>query len=55
MTVGLVLAILARREIKASNGQLGGLALANVVIALNLLALIYIAFLIGPSLWRALT
>jgi hypothetical protein len=33
--IGLVLGIVARRRIKASNGQLGGIALANIAIALN--------------------
>jgi hypothetical protein len=52
--VGLVLGIIARRRIKASNGQLGGLALANIAIALNLVTLSYFVLVIGPSFWRAL-
>jgi hypothetical protein len=52
--IGLVLGIVARRKIKSSNGQLGGLVLANIAIALNLVALIYVVFVIGPSLWTAL-
>jgi hypothetical protein len=51
---GLVLGIVARRRIKASNGQLGGLVLANIAIALNLVTLIFLVVFIGPSLWRAL-
>jgi ribosomal protein L40E len=51
---GLVLGIIARRQIKSSNGRLGGLALANIAIALNLVTLIYVVFVIGPALWRAL-
>jgi len=54
MIVGLVLGIIARRRIKASNGQLGGLVLANIAIALNLVALIFVVFVIGPSFLRAL-
>ena len=34
--VGLVLGIVARRQIRSSDGRLGGLALANLAIALNL-------------------
>ena len=45
--------IIARRRIKASDGQLGGLVLANIAIALNLVALAYIVLVIGPSFWRA--
>jgi hypothetical protein len=52
--IGLVLGIVARRRIKASNGQLGGLALANIAIVLNLVTLGYLVFVIGPSFWRAL-
>ena len=51
---GLVLGIVARQQIKSSNGRLGGLALANIAIALNLVVLIYVVFVIGPSLWKAL-
>ena len=49
--IGLVLGIIARRRIKASNGQLGGLALANIAIALNLVTLSYFVLVIGPSFW----
>jgi hypothetical protein len=52
--IGLVLGIVARRQIKASDGRLGGLALANIAIALNLVPLIYILVVIVPSLWKAL-
>jgi hypothetical protein len=52
--IGLILGIVARRRIKASNGQLGGLALANIAIALNLVTLIFIVVVIAPSFWRAL-
>lgn len=52
--VGLVLGIVARRQIKSSDGRLGGLALANIAIALNLLPLIYILVVIMPSLWKAM-
>jgi hypothetical protein len=52
--IGLVLGIVARRRIKASNGDLGGLALANIAIALNLVTLSYVVVVIGPSFWRAL-
>lgn len=53
IVIGLVLGIIARRRIKASDGQLGGLVLANIAIALNLVALAYIVLVIGPSFWRA--
>jgi hypothetical protein len=52
--IGLVLGIVARRQIKASNGRLGGLALANIAIALNLVWLIYILVVIVPSFWKAM-
>jgi predicted lipid-binding transport protein (Tim44 family) len=52
--IGLVLGIVARRRIKASNGLLGGLALANIAIALNLVTLIYILVVIVPSFWKAM-
>ena len=52
--IGLVLAIVARRQIKSSNGRLGGLALANIAIALNLVPLIYILVVIVPSFWKAM-
>ena len=55
IVIPLVLGIIARRRIKASNGRLGGLALANIAIALNLVSLTYIVFVIGPPLWKALT
>jgi hypothetical protein len=54
IVIGLVLGIVARRRIKASNGQLGGLALANIAIALNLVTLVFIVVVIAPSFWRAL-
>lgn len=52
--VGLVLGIVARRQIRSSDGRLGGLALANLAIALNLVPLIYILVVIVPSLWKAM-
>jgi hypothetical protein len=52
--VGLVLGIIARRQIKSSDGRLGGLALANIAIALNLVSLIYILVVSVPSLWKAM-
>lgn len=52
--IGLVLGIVARRRIKASNGRLGGLALANIAIAVNLVPLIYILVVIVPSFWKAM-
>lgn len=55
IVIPLVLGIIARRRIKASNGRLGGLGLANIAIAVNLVALTYIVFVIGPPLWKALT
>jgi hypothetical protein len=54
LIVGLVLGIVARRRIKSSNGQLGGLVLANIAIALNLVWLTYILVVIVPSLWKAM-
>jgi len=51
--IGLVLGIVARRQIKSSNGRLGGLVLANIAIALNLVPLIYILIVIVPSLLKA--
>ena len=50
--VGLVLGIVARRQIRSSDGRLGGLALANLAIALNLVPLIYILVVIVPSCGR---
>jgi hypothetical protein len=44
----------ARRQIKSSDGRLGGLALANIAIALNLVTLIYIPVVIVPSFWKAM-
>jgi hypothetical protein len=52
--IGLVLGIVARRQIKASDGRLGGLALANITIALNLVWLIFILVVIVPSFWKAM-
>jgi hypothetical protein len=52
--IGLVLGIVARRRIKSSNGQLGGLVLANIAIALNLVWLTYILVVIVPSGWKAM-
>jgi hypothetical protein len=52
--IGLVLGIVARRRIKASNGRLDGLALANIAIAVNLVPLIYILVVIVPSFWTAM-
>jgi hypothetical protein len=52
--VGLVLGIVARRRIKSSNGQLGGLVLANIAIALNLVWLTFILVVIVPSWWKAM-
>jgi hypothetical protein len=54
IVVGLVLGIVARRRIKASNGQLGGLGLANIAIALNLVTLTYILVVIVPSLLKGM-
>jgi hypothetical protein len=52
--IGLVLEIVARRRIKSSNAQLGGLVLANIAIALNLPWLTYILVVIVPSGWKAM-
>ncbi len=52
--IGLVLGIVARRQIKSSEGRLGGLALANIAIALNLVWLIFILVVIVPSLLKAM-
>ena len=48
------LGIVARRRIKSSNEQLGGLVLANIAIALNLVWLTYILVVIVPSGWKAM-
>jgi hypothetical protein len=50
--IGLVLGIVARRQIKSSDGRLGGLAMANVAIALNVVPLIYILVVIVPHSGR---
>jgi hypothetical protein len=52
--IGLVLGIVARRQIKSSEGRLGGLALANIAIALNLVWLIFILVVFVPSLLKAM-
>jgi hypothetical protein len=52
--IGLVLGIIARRRIKSSDGRLGGLGLANIAIAVNLVPLIYILVVIVPSFWKAM-
>ena len=52
--IGLVLGIVARRRIKASNGRLDGLVLANLAIALNLVTLTFILVVIVPSLSKAM-
>ena len=52
--LGLVLGIVARRQIKASDGRLGGLAIANIAIAVNLVPLIYILVVIVPSFLKAM-
>jgi hypothetical protein len=55
----LVLSIIGRRQILASNGRLGGLVLANVLIAFNVLTLLVLLVFVGPSLlefmWLRLT
>lgn len=55
----LVLSIIGRRQILASNGRLDGLVLANVLIAFNLLTLLIFLVFVGPSLlqffWLRLT
>jgi hypothetical protein len=38
----------------SSDGRLGGLALADISIALNLVPLIYIVVVFVPSLWKAM-
>jgi hypothetical protein len=48
--IGLILGIVGRSRIKSSNGQLGGLALANIAIALHLLSLVWLLLSIGPLL-----
>ena len=48
--IGLILGIVGRNQIKSSNGQLGGLALANIAIALHLVSLVWLLFSIGPLL-----
>ena len=50
----MVLGIVARRQIKASDGRLGGLAIANIAIAVNLVPLIYILVVIVPSFLKAM-
>jgi hypothetical protein len=41
---GLVLGIVARHQIEASNGRLGGMMWANIAIALNLIRLVLYVF-----------
>ena len=48
--IGLILGIVGRRQIKSSNGQLGGLVLANIAIALHLVSLVWLLIPIGPLL-----
>jgi hypothetical protein len=48
--IGLILGIVGRSQIKSSNGQLGGLALANIAIALHLVSLVWLLISIGPLL-----
>jgi hypothetical protein len=48
--IGLILGIVARSQIKSSNGQLGGLALASIAIALHLVSLVWLLFTILPLL-----
>lgn len=43
--VGLILGVVARRQIKASNGTLGGLVWANIAIGLNLIGLIQLVIM----------
>lgn len=55
----LVLSIIGRRQILASNGRMGGLVFANVLIAVNVFTLLLFLVLVGPSLleflWQRLT
>jgi hypothetical protein len=44
------LGIVGRGQIKSSNGQLGGLVLANIAIALHLVSLVWLLIPIGPLL-----
>ena len=48
--IGLILGIVGRSQIKSSNGQLGGLVLANIAIALHLVSLVWLLISIGPLL-----
>jgi len=48
--MGLIVGIVGRSQIKSSNGQLRGLALANIAIALHLVSLAWLLFSIGPLL-----
>jgi len=48
--MGLILGIVGRGQIKSSNGQLGGRALANIAIALHLVSLVWLLISIGPLL-----
>lgn len=47
---GLILGIVGRHRINNSNGRLGGLMLANIAIALNLIWLVQVLFASGPVL-----
>ncbi len=44
LITGLVLGIVARHQIEASNGRLGGMIWANIAIALNLIRLVLFVF-----------
>ena len=48
--IGLILGIVGRGQIKSSNGQLGGLVLANIAIALHLVSLAWLLISFGPLL-----
>jgi hypothetical protein len=48
--IGLILGIVGRGQIKSSNGQLGGLVLANIAIALHLVSLVWLLISFGPLL-----
>jgi hypothetical protein len=48
--IGLILGIVGRGQIKSFNGQLGGLTLANIAIALHLISLVWLLISIGPLL-----
>ncbi|MGH9197878.1 MAG: DUF4190 domain-containing protein, partial [Acidimicrobiia bacterium] len=51
LVTGLILGVFARRQIKASNGTLGGLVWANIAIGLNLIRLIQlITYALSPLL-----